>query len=203
MNELNIINGRMSTLAFSELTGTRHDNVLEKAKKLLDDLEIGHLNFQDSYLSSQNKQLPMLSLDKDLSLTLAGQYEPKIAYHVAKAFNKPILEPSPKSALELAKEQVVLQQKLEDQRIEIMRLEHESNVNFEIAKEATTQINTNREWASVKFVETKYHIKVDWRIIKQWNEYLGKPVKYIEDQNYGKVRTYHKQAWLSAFNVVI
>ena len=74
MMALNIVNGKMSTLQFAELTGDRHDNVLVKARKLMIDTD------------GSNRQSPMLSLDRDLSLTLAGQYEPKIAYHVAKSF---------------------------------------------------------------------------------------------------------------------
>jgi hypothetical protein len=40
MEEINIINGKMSTLPFAELTGAMHKNVLAKTRKLLKDLDI-------------------------------------------------------------------------------------------------------------------------------------------------------------------
>ena len=52
MDELKIVNGK------SPLLGK------------CDDSGIGALNFQGTYLDVQNKERPMLSLDKDLSLTL-------------------------------------------------------------------------------------------------------------------------------------
>jgi len=87
MPELNIVNDKMNTLDFAALTGTAHYDVLKKARKLLNDLGIDEGNFSAIYKDSMQREKPMLSLDRDLSLTLAGQYEPKIAYSVAKAFN--------------------------------------------------------------------------------------------------------------------
>ena len=87
MNDLKIVNGRMTTLAFAELTGSPHNDVLKKARKLLADLEIDEGEFSSTYLDSINRKRPMISLDKDLSLILAGQDKPKIAYHVIKSFN--------------------------------------------------------------------------------------------------------------------
>lgn len=51
MKSLNIVNGKMSTLQFAELTGTAHKNVLTKARKLLNDLEIEAAQFSAAYKS--------------------------------------------------------------------------------------------------------------------------------------------------------
>jgi len=40
MNTLNIVNDKMTTVDFAELTGTDHKHVLAKARKLLIDLGI-------------------------------------------------------------------------------------------------------------------------------------------------------------------
>ena len=111
--------------------------------------------------------------------------------------------PKPKTRLELAKEQVVLIEIIERKEQEIKELEEEVTIVAEVAQEMAIEVNRNREWASVKFVESKFHIKVDWRIVKQWNTHLGKELKHIGDQNYGKVRTYHRDAWKSAYNLDI
>ena len=69
MKELNIVNGKMNTLQFAELTGTAHKHVLAKADKLLKDLDIQPAEFSARYFDSQNKPRKMLELDKDLSLS--------------------------------------------------------------------------------------------------------------------------------------
>ena len=78
----------MTTLAFAELTGTQHKHVIAKTRKLLKELDIDSAEFSAEYFDISGKANKMFELDKDLSLTLAGQYEPKIAYHVAKSFNR-------------------------------------------------------------------------------------------------------------------
>ena len=92
MKTLKIVNGKMNTLQFAELTRTLLGDVHKKTKKLLNDLGF---NLDDANLHHEEFQIvrddrgyiSRIELDRDLSLTLAGQYEPKIAYHVAKSFN--------------------------------------------------------------------------------------------------------------------
>lgn len=57
MRDLKIVNGTMSTLAFSELTGTNHNDVLKKARKLLANLEIDEGNFSSIYLAGNNEKI--------------------------------------------------------------------------------------------------------------------------------------------------
>ena len=42
-------------LEIAELTGKRHDNVSKDIRRILDEAEIGHVQFNGSYLSEQNK----------------------------------------------------------------------------------------------------------------------------------------------------
>ena len=116
MNELKIVNDKMTTIAFAELTGTTHKNVMAKARKLLKDLGILAAEFSATRLDSRGKEQTLLELDRDLSLTLAGQYEPKIAYSVAKAFNsnnqsaQPNLSPTEIAIIQLQAVQKVEQE---------------------------------------------------------------------------------------------
>ena len=48
----------MSSVEIAELTGKEHKNVLRDIRKMLEELELGELSFERSYLSAQNKQMP-------------------------------------------------------------------------------------------------------------------------------------------------
>jgi Rha family phage regulatory protein len=59
----------MSSLEISELTGKEHKNVLADIRKMLIELhgDGGELNFKRSYLSEQNKELPLFNLDREIA----------------------------------------------------------------------------------------------------------------------------------------
>ena len=79
MNDLVNINVlTMSSLEIAELTGKRHDNVLVDIENMLDEMEVGHLKFQDSYLSKQNKKLKRYNLPKRECLILISGYSVKL-----------------------------------------------------------------------------------------------------------------------------
>jgi Rha family phage regulatory protein len=55
----------MSSRDIAEFTGKRHDHVMRDIKKMLLDLyPAGSPNFGGTYLNEQNKQLPLLNLDR-------------------------------------------------------------------------------------------------------------------------------------------
>lgn len=73
MNELNLNKATMSSLEIAELTGKRHNNVLRDIEKVLNEVGIGALKFESSYLSSQNKQLPCYNLPRrECDLVVSG-----------------------------------------------------------------------------------------------------------------------------------
>jgi hypothetical protein len=49
--------------------------LMRDIRLMLESLEIGVLSFEASYLSEQNKVLPMFKLPKDLTLTLVSGYD--------------------------------------------------------------------------------------------------------------------------------
>ena len=54
----------MSSLEIARLTEKGHDKILVDIRKMLDELEIGHAVFSDSYKSNQNKMLPCFNLPR-------------------------------------------------------------------------------------------------------------------------------------------
>ena len=68
----------MSSLAIAEITGKEHRNVLRDIKDMLDELEIGALKFEGTYLDVQNKQRPMYNLPKRECMILVSGYDTKL-----------------------------------------------------------------------------------------------------------------------------
>ena len=64
----------MSSREIAELTGKDHFNVMRDIRTMLEDLGIGALSFEGSYMSAQNKPLPLFNLPKDLTITLVSGY---------------------------------------------------------------------------------------------------------------------------------
>jgi phage regulator Rha-like protein len=86
MNDLKIINDKMTSLQFAELTNTSHKHVLAKARKLLIALDIDVVSVSSFYIDSRGKKNIMFVLNSELSLILIGQYDPKIAYPFIKDY---------------------------------------------------------------------------------------------------------------------
>jgi Rha family phage regulatory protein len=74
MNQVSIPALAMTSREIAELTGKEHRNVLADVRAMLAELVLGELSFQQSYLNAQNKEQPMYSLPKDLTLTLVSGY---------------------------------------------------------------------------------------------------------------------------------
>lgn len=80
----------MTSREIAEVTGKQHRNVMADIRKMVNDLtkegiEIGVLSFQQSsYINSQNKQQPMLVIDKDLTMNLILSYSAPLRFKVIK-----------------------------------------------------------------------------------------------------------------------
>ena len=68
----------MSSLEIAKLTGKEHHNVLADIRKMLEELELGDLKFQGSYLSAQKKQMPCFNLPKRECFILVSGYNLKL-----------------------------------------------------------------------------------------------------------------------------
>ena len=120
MNELmNIGNNKMmSSKEIAELTGKRHADVLRDIRKMFDDLGNANLRSEQyQVVKLDNGMTGEVSLDHDLTMVLMTGYETKARFIVIQRWK--YLEQQavkPKTQLELAREQVVLLEKIEQQQ---------------------------------------------------------------------------------------
>lgn len=123
----------------------------------------------------------------------------------------------PKTALELAKEQVALLEALEAKQIE---LDHAIKTKAYISdKKTATALNTasqavkkvnkleieldkSKEYCTIKRMEMINHgQKFNWRLLKSTASEMDIDTIDVFDQNYGKVKAYHKDVWLEAYGL--
>lgn len=64
----------ISSVEIAEITGKEHRNVMRDIRKQFEELGIGALRFEQTYLDAQNKEQPCYCLDKEQSLILASGY---------------------------------------------------------------------------------------------------------------------------------
>lgn len=123
----------------------------------------------------------------------------------------------PKSALELAKEQVALLEHLE--RIEYQRDEairtkawigtrREATAMATASKEARRaekleqELDRSKEYVTVKRMSMLYHgQKFDWRHLKATSIEMGIEPIDVFDANYGTVKAYHVDVWREAYAI--
>lgn len=94
----------------------------------------------------------------------------------------------PKTALELAKEQVVLLEQLEAANTRIGHLQ--------------VRLDESEEWLSIKRVA--FANKISWKDIsyhtlKRQGMLDGKPPRKVFDANYGEVNSYHVDTWTKCY----
>ncbi len=122
MNSINInqikttLNGLpgMSSLEIAEITGKDHSRVLKDVRKMLKELDLLGAGKTDassfvetSYQSTQNKALPMVILDKDLTFTLITGYSIKLRHLVVKRWSALEVEQDPTAGLKSVQDTVV------------------------------------------------------------------------------------------------
>ena len=127
------MNNTMSSLEIAKLTGKEHNHVLRDIRTILEEAEIDVSKFGSSYVSEQNKALPCYNLTREVCDLVVSGYSVKYRYAIIKRWHE--LE-RPKTQLELAREQVVLLERLEAIEIERKHLK----ITLDIA----------HDWASVK-----------------------------------------------------
>lgn len=62
----------MTSREIAELTGKEHFHITRDIGVMLAELNLGPSSFGCSYLSEQNKLMPMFALPKDLTITLVS-----------------------------------------------------------------------------------------------------------------------------------
>ena len=64
----------MSSLEIAELTGKRHDNVMEDIRKMLKELDVRSPDFSGEQTFANNRKREIFNLPKDLTITLVSGY---------------------------------------------------------------------------------------------------------------------------------
>jgi len=78
----------MSSLEIAKITGKTHDNVLKDIRRILDEAEIGVVQFNGSYISEQNKILPCYNLPRlECDLIVSG-YSTKYRLAIIKRWHE-------------------------------------------------------------------------------------------------------------------
>jgi len=88
----------MSSLEIAELCDKEHRNVMRDIKNMLEQLEMGALSFEHTYINPQNgQQYKCYNLNKELSLTLVAGYNVKLRHKIILRWQE--LENNPANAL--------------------------------------------------------------------------------------------------------
>jgi phage antirepressor YoqD-like protein len=120
MNELMAVgnNKMMSSKEIAELTGKRHADVLRDIRKMFDDLGSANLRSEQyQVVKLDNGMTGEVSLDHDLTMLLLTGYDVKARLIVIQRWKELEQQASkPKTQLELAREQVVLLEQIEQQQ---------------------------------------------------------------------------------------
>lgn len=176
----------MSSLEIAGLTGKDHDNVLKDIRRILDEAEIGHVQFNGSYLSEQNKSLLCYKLPRDICDLVVSGYSVKYRYAIIKRWHE--LE-KPKTQLELAREQVALLERLETIETERTHLK----ITLDLA----------HDWSSIKRMDMRDKMAYDTYKLRAFSRANGYEIKRVFDQNYGEVNSYHRDVWLAVYDVTV
>lgn len=217
-----ILSGRqtMSSREIAELTGKEHFHVMRDIRNMLAELKLDETSFGCSYLSEQNKQMPMFNLNRELTDYLLTGYSATMRMAVIKRWHE--LE-SKQPVKQLTYSEALRQLADEVEAKEIAQIERdraiETKAEIGHRREATAmntasqavkqrnalqvELEQSLEWASAKLMQMKTGLKFNWRLLKSAGQDLGINTKDVFDANYGTVKAYHRDVWHEAYAIDI
>jgi len=202
----------MTSLEISELTGKRHDHVLRDIdnvfKELNKPLIIGDLQKMPSGQTAkvyniEHRECDILLMGYSISLR-AKVYD---RWKELENQTQPVLPLTYRDAL---KELII-----KDEQLELATLERDYAIrtkhHISNKKAATSmgrlsqavqkinrleiQLDESEDFATIKRVLMETGQKYAWRLLKKASMELGLPIKDVYDENYGSVKSYHRDAW--------
>jgi phage regulator Rha-like protein len=180
----------MSSKELAELTAKDHGNVLRDIRTMLKGLDDSDLSSEQyQILIADNNMTSEILLDKELSVLLVSGYNVQVRLKIIRRWQELEANQKPKTQLELAREQVVLLERLEAIEIERANLK----VTLDMA----------HDWSSIKRMEMRDGKKYFYPPLRNYSKSNGYEVKKVFDQNYGEVNSYHKDVWEAIYGVVI
>lgn len=212
MSSLEIVKYVNSTRKAGDAEVT-HANFLKKVPNVLNGDEV---KFYSVYLGGNGQERPCYNFPKRESMLMAMSYSYELQARVFDAWVEAEAKLNkPKTPLELAREQVVLYERLEAQE-KALQLAIETKAEIGSKREATAmntasqavkqvnrleiELDRSKEYCTVKRMEMLQHgQKFDWRKLKSAGVDLGIDSIDVFDANYGKVKAYHREVWLEAY----
>ena len=183
----------MSSLEIAKLTGKEHFNVLVDIRKMLEELELGDLKFQDTYLSAQKKQMPCFNLPKRECFILVSGYNLKLRAAIIDRWQE--LEnqskPSMPTTYIAALEALIASEKAKE--LALLQVD-----------ELQVELDESKAYCTIK--RFAFYNKIDWRDLS-WKKLkaahiriTGEDVHKIFDANFPEgVNAYHKEAYAEVY----
>ena len=121
MKSLSVVVKSMSSLEIAELTGKRHDHVMNDIRKMLEDLNVDAPMFLGTYKAGRNNTYECFNLPKDETITLISGYSAVLRMAIIKRWSeleaKELLEDERKASRQQARLEAPLMTKaLQDAR---------------------------------------------------------------------------------------
>lgn len=186
-----------NSLLVAEKFGKEHSKVMRDIENLSCSNEFRAANFGvSSYISLQNKELPMYVITKDgfsfLVMGYTGKKAGLFKEEYIKAFNT-----MERSLKEIKTPQTYAEalRRLADE------VEAKEQIQYQL-EQKTEQLDESKEWYSIKRWAKEHNMNwrsINWRRMKALSYGLGYESKKIFDANYGQVNIYHINVFKTYF----
>ena len=186
-----------NSLLVAERFGKEHSKVMRDVENLSCSNEFRAANFGvSSYISLQNKELPMYVMTKDgfsfLVMGYTGKKAGLFKEEYIKAFNT-----MERSLKEIKTPQTYAEalRRLADE------VEAKEQIQYQLEQKAE-QLDESKEWYSIKRWAKEHNMNwrsINWRRMKALSYGLGYEIKKIFDANYGQVNIYHINVFKTYF----
>lgn len=210
----------MTSREIAELTGKDHKNIIRDIETTLLQAEIDALNFEHTYIDSQNRSQREYRLPKrECDLVVSGysvKYRLAIIDRWHELENKPaknqILVPDFSNPAEAARAwaaqyeaaQLAIATKAEiGSRREATAMNTASQA-VKHANKLEIELDRSKQFSSVKRMEMLYHgQKFNWRELKSTCALMGLEPIDIFDANYGTVKAWPAEVWREVYALEI
>lgn len=186
-----------NSLLVAEKFGKEHSKVMRDIENLSCSNEFRAANFGvSSYISLQNKELPMYVITKDGFSFLVMGYTGKKAGLFKEEYIK-VFNTMERSLKEIKTPQTYAEalRRLADE------VEAKEQIQYQL-EQKTEQLDESKEWYSIKRWAKEHNMNwrsINWRRMKALSYGLGYEIKKIFDANYGQVNIYHINVFKTYF----
>lgn len=228
MNNLIVLNCGVLTMTsreIAELTGKRHDNVMDDCRKLAafyaetySPEKSGELVKSTTYKDSIGRTLPCFELNKDASLDLVTGYSLPHRHAVNQRWQEledakgTAIPQTYAQALRAHADAVEAKELAEEQARIAIATKAQIGSRREASSMATAsaavrkaqslerELDRAKDYATVKRMQMLYHgQRFNWRLLRDASAEMGITPIDVFDANYGTVKAYHADVWMAAY----